>query len=258
MLALPGPNLFDEKVKELPKPAQKVYRFNKILSRFFVNVFFLSIIMIFLFSHQLNRTEYIEKEMEDLIEKSENSMGKKNVSYENKELRLFFQDNILFDHNNFQLNDNVKEKLRLIIPTVSDNMMVEVIGHTDNVGDYCYNYELSKKRAESVFKYIRPMLTFNNSMFYGLGEDFPVSSNQNEFGRSLNRRVEIIIKSNPSNSLIYSDSLFDKMSFMIKENAIIVILTFCSAMIPIITYFFNIILVCYSMIRNNTKNKVNS
>ncbi len=75
------------------------------------------------------------------------------------------------------------------------NSTVEVIGHTDNVGDADYNLSLSRRRAASVASVL-----FENGVpstrvvTIGRGEDAPIASNLTAEGRQQNRRVEIIIR----------------------------------------------------------------
>lgn len=69
---------------------------------------------------------------------------------------------------------------------------VDVIGHTDNIGDAGYNYNLSKRRASSVASYITNQgVQAGRLIIKGQGESNPVASNNTDYGRSQNRRVEI-------------------------------------------------------------------
>lgn len=80
--------------------------------------------------------------------------------------------------------------------TISENLMVEVSGHTDNVGSDEINIPLSKARAEAVVNYLiakNPDLESRISD-YGYGSKRPLdpSANQdNTTVRASNRRVEI-------------------------------------------------------------------
>ena len=71
---------------------------------------------------------------------------------------------------------------------------VEIIGHTDDVGDDDYNQELSEQRAATVRNY----LVLNGAdvskiVALGAGEKMPIASNNTPEGRAENRRVEILI-----------------------------------------------------------------
>jgi len=69
-------------------------------------------------------------------------------------------------------------------------------GHTDNKGPEEYNMGLSKRRAESVKKYIVEKFNIDASRIstVGYGESMPVATNDTEAGRQKNRRVMAIIQ----------------------------------------------------------------
>ncbi len=70
---------------------------------------------------------------------------------------------------------------------------VLVEGYTDSVGSDAMNQELSERRAGAV----RDALALRNVssdrvVIHGLGERYPVASNDNAAGRQQNRRVEVV------------------------------------------------------------------
>ncbi len=74
------------------------------------------------------------------------------------------------------------------------NLIVEVAGHTDNVGNEDSNLGLSDRRAKTVLDYLvlygvdPERLTFR-----GYGETAPIADNSTAEGRATNRRVELRI-----------------------------------------------------------------
>ena len=77
------------------------------------------------------------------------------------------------------------------------NTNVDVIGHTDNVGNESYNQELSARRAGSVAAILAQSGVSQSRMrAYGRGELKPTKSNDTANGRAANRRVEIIMTLN--------------------------------------------------------------
>ena len=66
-----------------------------------------------------------------------------------------------------------------------------IVGHTDSTGDFNYNLDLSKRRAESVYKYLESKGVNMSGRFTttGYGKSDPVASNATEEGRAKNRRV---------------------------------------------------------------------
>jgi outer membrane protein OmpA-like peptidoglycan-associated protein len=71
---------------------------------------------------------------------------------------------------------------------------VDVIGHTDSTGAEAYNQQLSEARASSVARYLESQGVLPARVVSsGMGESQPIASNDTAQGRSLNRRVEIIL-----------------------------------------------------------------
>ena len=72
---------------------------------------------------------------------------------------------------------------------------LSIVGHTDSTGSAGYNKDLSIRRASSVEQYLLNKKVIPQRLaVYGMGEEQPRASNATEAGRSLNRRVEIIIE----------------------------------------------------------------
>lgn len=73
-------------------------------------------------------------------------------------------------------------------------LKVFIVGHTDNTGDLNHNLALSQKRAESVAKALtsRFGIAAQRVAAKGVASYAPVASNQDEAGRTQNRRVELV------------------------------------------------------------------
>jgi len=71
-------------------------------------------------------------------------------------------------------------------------------GGTDSVGDAQYNYQLSNRRADAVVTYLATKYNIPPHKFYliGIGKENPVADNTTRAGRAENRRVEIKLMSN--------------------------------------------------------------
>ncbi|BAJ00528.1 OmpA family protein [Shewanella violacea DSS12] len=72
-----------------------------------------------------------------------------------------------------------------------------VIGHTDDLGKQSYNQVLSNKRAKAVVKQLLSVYKVPKSQLEakGIGEYSPVANNSNDAGQKLNRRVELVLRS---------------------------------------------------------------
>ena len=95
----------------------------------------------------------------------------------------------------------VRKNFRPEITKIADNLReysdttVDVIGHTDSSGPAEYNQALSADRAYSVTDILTNQgVAEGRIVSYGRGETEPVASNDDEYGKSQNRRVEIIIR----------------------------------------------------------------
>ncbi len=77
----------------------------------------------------------------------------------------------------------------------NDTMTATIYGHTDNVGDHESNMELSKRRAESVKRFLTSLgVSGNRLQTVGLGDTKPKADNSTEEGRLMNRRVEVTLE----------------------------------------------------------------
>lgn len=71
---------------------------------------------------------------------------------------------------------------------------VRVEGHTDSVGSAAYNMKLSQERAQSVINYLEANGVDSTRLIpVGMGEGFPIASNETAAGRAANRRVEFVV-----------------------------------------------------------------
>jgi OOP family OmpA-OmpF porin len=71
---------------------------------------------------------------------------------------------------------------------------VVVEGHTDSTGKRKSNLALSKNRALAVKKYLASLSPKYLVGAHGFGESKPIANNETRDGRSLNRRVDLVIK----------------------------------------------------------------
>ncbi len=103
-------------------------------------------------------------------------------------------DMILFDFNKANLKPSFTKFLTNLGAILKDNPDIEldIRGHTDAIGSSTYNYRLGEKRAYSVANYLMAIgIEPERLHVASYGMDVPIASNENEFGRAKNRRVEI-------------------------------------------------------------------
>ncbi len=90
-----------------------------------------------------------------------------------------------------QLLEENRETARAMMSRAS---YIEIVGHTDDVGDDDYNQELSEQRAETVRDYlVETGVDPSKIVTIGAGESMPITTNSTAEGRAENRRVEVFV-----------------------------------------------------------------
>jgi outer membrane protein OmpA-like peptidoglycan-associated protein len=105
-------------------------------------------------------------------------------------------NNIFFETGKANLTPESRLELEKAIELMRTNptMVVEIGGHTDNIGDDNYNMKLSHDRAKSVRDYlVNAGIASERVQAKGYGEQNPVATNETEDGRKANRRTEFVI-----------------------------------------------------------------
>ncbi|OQY52718.1 MAG: cell envelope biogenesis protein OmpA [Desulfobacteraceae bacterium 4572_89] len=103
-------------------------------------------------------------------------------------------DHVLFDFDKAVIKAAAYPRLDEVVVILKKNpaMSVELQGHTDNVGTKAYNMDLSLRRSNAVAAYLVGKGILRNRLATtGYGYQQPVALNGTDFGRSLNRRVEL-------------------------------------------------------------------
>jgi len=107
--------------------------------------------------------------------------------------------NIYFDYDKTVLKDASFSELNKLEKMMSENtgMQIGIVGHTDVVGTEKYNQDLSVRRALAVKDFlVNKGIDTRRIKTGGLGAMFPLASNDDEEeGRELNRRVEMVVLS---------------------------------------------------------------
>ena len=109
-------------------------------------------------------------------------------------IKLNLPDGVTFDFNRTELKPQFYPALNNVAATLREynQTIVEVSGHTDNVGTEAVNQRISEQRAQNVASYLIGQ-GLQRERFEVAGYNFrhPVADNSTEQGRALNRRVEI-------------------------------------------------------------------
>jgi OmpA-OmpF porin, OOP family len=107
-----------------------------------------------------------------------------------------------FDKDN--LTTEAKAALDQLAGKIADTKgyIIALEGDTDSVGSEEYNYGLSQRRAASVTQYLASKYNVPAHKIYviGLGKDKPLESNKTKSGRADNRRVDVRLMTNSTDT----------------------------------------------------------
>lgn len=118
---------------------------------------------------------------------------------------------LYFDFNQHQLSAQAEQALQQLLNQVQDldEYTIQIEAHTDDKGTQSYNRRLAQNRAQTVSRFLeREGLVVESSNVMHFGEDRPAYSNDEEMGRQLNRRVDVIVSTVLLNGL---DDLMAKL-----------------------------------------------
>jgi OmpA-OmpF porin, OOP family len=103
---------------------------------------------------------------------------------------------ILFDFNQAVVKSESEPALAEIAKYLSGtpDEKVLIVGHTDNVGSYAFNLDLSQRRAAAVVDALASRYRIARDRMTPVGVSFasPVASNRDDTGRAKNRRVALV------------------------------------------------------------------
>ena len=143
-------------------------------------------------SNYLFHSENVYLPLGEGYQSIEKNIGLIRVQKGNK-IRL---NNVFFETGSANLSPSSYSELDRVVLLLKQqiHLIVEIEGHTDNVGSDDANKQLSQKRAEVVTQYlISKGIKTNRLQAKGYGSAQPVGDNATETGRSLNRRTELKI-----------------------------------------------------------------
>lgn len=143
--------------------------------------------------------QQMDKQAEDLNDDLENGEVAKVKNPETGEtagLEITFDSALLFDFDSSTLRTNARNDLGDLSQSLQEypNTNILIVGHTDSRGSNEYNQDLSERRAGSAASYLIDRgVTPDRLTTLGKGETEPVASNDTDYGRQQNRRVEVAI-----------------------------------------------------------------
>ena len=103
---------------------------------------------------------------------------------------------VLFASGESELKDAAAQNVQDVVDLLAaePDKRIRIEGHTDSSGDAAFNLRLSEQRAQAVRDaLVNAGVAPDRITVVGLGEDFPIASNDTAAGRSQNRRVDVIL-----------------------------------------------------------------
>jgi OOP family OmpA-OmpF porin len=113
--------------------------------------------------------------------------------------RSFEHGPINFEESSIEFRSSAYPRMdRLIaLATACEDSQIFITGHTDASGNETSNQQLSVRRASAVGDYVaNGGIERNRLRISGVGSAEPVADDSTRYGRSLNRRIEIVLSNN--------------------------------------------------------------
>lgn len=160
--------------------------------------------LLFFVTNDKEKEETVSQEQIDIpadIEKGNNlssldEIKNKIVAGENTEGKSVSFHEILFEKDSDVLLSESEVYLNEVFQVMTDipALKLLIVGHTSSEGDDNYNLKLSTKRALSVSAHLQNKgINADRLSTEGKGATSPVSSNETEEGKKINRRIEFVI-----------------------------------------------------------------
>jgi len=104
-------------------------------------------------------------------------------------------ETVYFDLGKEALSKDAQELLDALASKMGTHhrYLIEVQGYTDSVGSQKFNLDLSRRRADTVVRYltVQHKVPLHRITVIGLGPELPTADNKSRAGRKQNRRVEV-------------------------------------------------------------------
>ena len=105
-------------------------------------------------------------------------------------------EDINFDFNSSKLSEHIQGYLSRLAIFLNEypQYNVELLGHTDGIGNVEANMQLSQRRCRAVYNHlVKNGVNPKRLTLQGFGMSSPMASNDTDKGRALNRRVELLL-----------------------------------------------------------------
>ena len=137
---------------------------------------------------------YMDRQEDKLRQRLQNTGVSVTRSGDN--IILNMPGNVTFATGSSDISANFYEVLNSVVLVLNEfeQTYIDITGHTDNTGPATLNQELSEARANSVSRYLQSQgVIYQRIVTKGMSFNVPIATNDTPEGRSLNRRVEILL-----------------------------------------------------------------
>ena len=103
---------------------------------------------------------------------------------------------VLFESGQTELRDDALESLVEVVDLLQSepDKFIRIEGHTDSTGNAETNLKISQQRADAVLEALVQLgVDPARITAIGMGQDFPIATNESDEGRAQNRRVDVIL-----------------------------------------------------------------
>lgn len=152
-------------------------------------------------TQEADRSQQQAQDAEMRARQLEQQLNELNAKQTDRGLVITLGD-VLFDTDQAQLKSGGAREVQKLADVLKQNPQrtVFIEGFTDSTGSDSHNQELSERRANAVRDTLLNLgISGDRITTRGYGKNFPIASNDNQAGRLLNRRVEIVISDQSGN-----------------------------------------------------------
>lgn len=155
----------------------------------------------FYFTFMVSKTSYAHTAFLDIVETKKMELGLVKLDLNSMDESMKAKGRVVlsglfFDTDKATLQPKSRESMDVIASYLKKypNKKFYVVGHTDSVGTYDHNLQLSRQRAAAVVQVLHKDygIPLNRLTAVGVGPVSPMADNENEEGRRQNRRVELV------------------------------------------------------------------
>ena len=117
------------------------------------------------------------------------------IDIRNDQIFIRFISTSLFKSGSSYINEDSLPDVNVLVNAIKDYAeRILVVGHTDSTGKPDSNWVISRKRAEAIAKWLtKSNQQLSNTMTRGVADTQPLVSEDSDYNRSINRRVELTL-----------------------------------------------------------------